>query len=481
MRHRFIFSFFLSFLMCSCSVTSHGQAGKQIAIKDVSGVTKQGESYEIVEDVDLKGRTLVIPKGSRVAFKGGKISNGTVIFDETQLEGDVLIDSNVQGSVTNGEIKASWFGLKAGSKVDQTQALQSIVNLYESNVSHNSWDINLGNPEPTIIIPAGKYNVGEVVLRSYVTIKGAGRGSTELHGAMFKADKQYNMSIEDLSIVGSVEATKKSNYDIDNKKHLSAFELNDCARLIFKNVCIKNYDVAFDMYNTYLVDLYSCFISYCNVCYLNDGKGNGYGGHAVRWFGGEMSDSKYGFVQKQGSSVLLNGATIEGCRYGIDFIYPTSFNVNACYFEDNNYDIYGTVVHVNIENNYFSESGKVKGDAYIYAPTAIGFTIIQGNAFGSPVFGNPHILIDEKTKIYSNITIGQNDIVHGGRIPVSEKLLPYVDVKGANTFQTYLPDGKKMLMGQTVIYKNPQTGIFYLVTRDEEGNLLYSPFERDQK
>ena len=466
----------LSLCLCSCSVTTYGQVGKKVAIKDVAGVSQSGDSYVVIGNVDLKGKTLVIPKGKKVVFSGGKIANGTVVLDETQLDGDVKIEGNVQGSVTNGEIKASWFGLRAGSQSDQTKTLQSIVNLYESNVSHNSWDINLENPEPTIIIPSGKYNVGEVTLRSYVTIKGAGRGSTELYGATFKADKQYNITIEDLSIVGNIGTTKNSNYNLDSSTRLSAFKLNNCARLIFKNICVKNYDVAFDMYNTYLVDMYSCFISYCNVCYFNDGKGNGYGGHAVRWFGGEMSNSKYGFVQKQGSSVLLNGATIEGCRYGIDFIYPNSFNVNACYFEDNNYDIYGSILHVNIENNYFSESGKVKGDAYIYANSAIGFTIIQGNAFGNPVFGTPHILIGDDTKIYSNITIGQNDIVHGGRIPVSEKLLPYVVERGMNSFQSYLPDGKKMLMGQTIIYKSPQTGKYYLVTRNVEGDLLFSPF-----
>lgn len=385
------------------------------------------------------------------------------------------------GYVVNGEIRAEKFGLKPGeTKAKQTKALQTIVNLYADNVSSNSWDINLQDPEPTIIIPAGEYNVGEIELRSYVTIKGAGRGSTVLKGATFKADRQFNITIEDLSIVGIVGATKESKYDLEKKNHSSAFKLTDCARLIFKNVSIKNYDVAIDNYNTYLVDLYSCFISYCNVCYMNDGKGNGYGGHAVRWYGGEMNNSVYGFVQKNGNSVLINGATIEGCRYGIDFIFPNSFNVNACYFEDNNYDIYGRVVHVNIENSFFSESGKKKGDAYIYAPTAIGFSVIQGNAFGQPIFGNPHILTDKDTKVYGNIVIGQNDIVHGGRIPVSDQLLPYIIEQGVNPYQTYLPDGKNMLMGQTIVYKNSKTGKYYLVTRDSEGTLLYLPFNHKQ-
>lgn len=384
------------------------------------------------------------------------------------------------GLIENGAIRVEKFGLKPGeTKAKQTKALQAIVDLYANNVSSNSWDINLKNPEPTIIIPAGEYNVGEIELRSYVTIKGAGRGSTVLRGATFKAEKQYNITIEDLSIVGYVGATKESNYDFDRKNHSSAFKLTDCARLIFKNVSIKNYDVAFDNYNTYLVDLYSCFISYCNVCYMNDGKGNGYGGHAVRWFGGELCNSVYGFVQKNGHSVLINGSTIESCRYGLYLHNPGSFTINACGFEANNYDIYGNITHVNIENNHFSKSGKKEGDVFIYAPIAIGFAVIQGNAFDLPVFGRPHILIDEKTSVYGNIMIGQNDIVHGGRIPVSEKLLPFVMEKGVNPYQTYLPNGKNMLMGQTVVYKNPQTGKYYLVTRDESGKLLYLPFSRN--
>lgn len=468
----------LSLCFCSCSVTTYGQVGKKVAIKDVAGVSQSGDSYEVIGNVDLKGKTLVIPKGKKVIFSGGKIANGTVVLDETQLEGDVCIDCEIQGSITNNEIKASWFGLQSGSKTNQTKKLQSMINLYSSNVPNNSWDIFLQNPEPSIIIPAGEYNIGEIILRSYVTIKGAGRGSTVLRGATFKANKQFNISIEDISLVGNTGGSKNSSFELSDTLRNSAFKFVDCARLIIKNVSVRSYDVAFDFYNTYLVDLYSCFFSYCNVCYLNDGKGQGYGGHAIRWYGGEMCESKFGFVQKNGNGVLLSGATFEGCKYGINLISPSSFTINACYFESNSYDIYGAIVHVNIENNFFSRSGKVKGDAFIYASTAIGNSVIQGNAFSQPVFGAPHIILGDTAKLYGNIMIGQNDIVHGGRIPVSEQLLPFVYEKGSNSFQTYMPDGNHMLMGQTIVYKNQKTGDYYLVTRDEDGNLLFLPFNK---
>lgn len=478
MRYRWLI-FLLTFFASSCSVTSYGQGGKSVTVKDISGISKQGAIYEVTGIVNLKGKTLELPQGSTVVFKGGKISNGTVVFNDNQLQGDVLIEGDFEGKITNGELKAEWFNLKPGVKSDQTKKLQSMINLYRSNAPHNSWDINLQNPEPTIIIPAGRYELGEIELRSYVTLRGDGRGSTELHGVTITGNGQFNIAIEDLSIVGG-DSNKSTNFQLEGTDYSSAIKLTDCGRIIFKNVCIKNYDVAFNHYNTILVDLYSCFISYCNIGFLNDGKGAGHGGHAVRWFGGEIYETKYGFVQKNGNGVLLNGATFESCEYGIDFIYPTSFTVNACYFEGNKYDIFGTVVHVNIENNCFSSSGKPKGGAFIYAKTAIGYTVIQGNAFSEPVFGNPHIMVDTESAIYGNIMIGQNDIVHGGRIPVSQQLLPYIIEKGVNTFQTYIPDGDKMLMGQAVVYKNPKTGKYYLVTRDTDGKLLYLTFSYEQ-
>jgi len=476
MRYRFLI-ILLSFFVLSCSVYIYGQEKTSLSVNDISGISKHGIDYEVTGDVNLRGKILSFPQGCTVMFNGGRVSNGIVVFNNNLLKGDVHIDGDFEGKITNDELKAEWFGIDAKEKRDQTKRLQSMINLFESNVPSNPWDINLQNPEPSILLPAGKFNVGEINLRSYITIKGSGRGSTELCGVTFKASGQYNITLEDISLTGYVGTTKASSYDLNNNEHSSAILLRDCARLIFKNVCIKNYDVAFDMYNSYLIDLYSCFVSYCNVCYFNDGKGSGYGGHAIRWFGGEMNSSKYGFVQKKGNGVLLNGSTIEGCYCGIYLIAPSSFSINACYFEGNNYDIYGSVVHINIENNLFSENEKSRGDAYIYAPKAIGYAVIQGNAFGNPVFDNPHIMVDDTTHVYGNILIGQNDIVHGGRIPVSERLKSYIYERGVNIFQTYLPEGNSLLLGQTIIYQDPQTGQLYFITRDIQGNLKYLPFK----
>lgn len=59
--------------------------------------------YQISEDVNLSGKTIELPKGSVVDFRGGTISNGTIICHDNTLTGycgianDVIINGNVIG------------------------------------------------------------------------------------------------------------------------------------------------------------------------------------------------------------------------------------------------------------------------------------------------------------------------------------------------------------------------------------------------
>ncbi len=398
-----------------------------------------------------------------------------------EAQNKTVVSVKEAGLVENGVIRAETFGLRPGeTKANQTKALQAIVDLYANNVPHNSWDINLQNPEPTIIIPAGEYNVGEIELRSYVTIKGAGRGSTLLRGVTFKAENQYNINIEGLSLVGvnshSTNHYKKTPNEISGT---AAIAFRDCGRVIMKNVAIRNYNIAIDFYNTVLTDFYSCYISYCDIGFKNDGKGNGYGGHAIRWLGGEICESNIGVFQKMGNSVSFIGATLEGCDRAFSLEYPVSFNINSCYFEANTFDVFGNIIHTNIEDCFFSDAHKKKEGTYIYAES-IGQTIIQGNKFNRQVGGHPYVEFKKGGKYYHNLYIGQNDIVGGGRIIVSDSISDAIEERGRTPYQTYLPDGKQLMMGQTIVYRNTKTNKYYLVTRDSEGKLLYLPFDYNQ-
>lgn len=433
------------------------------------GIEVRNNVYVVSGNVNLRGKTLTMPPNIELRFDNGEIANGTIIFNNTKISGNAKIKTEVKGSISNETIDVSWFDIKDNNRNTQTNRLQQVINLFANNVPRNSWDINLQQPEPQILFPKGRFNLGEIHLRSYVTIKGQGRGSTELRGVSFIAENQYNINIEDVSLFGR-ESAPVTNMIIGEEK--SAFVFKNCGRLLFKNVVVRNYDKAFDFYNTVLSDFYSCYVSYCLTGFCNDGSGAGFGGHAIRWFGGEICNCDVGFSQRMGNSVDIIGSTIENCSKAIDLEYPVSFNISSCYFEANIFDIYGNIIHTNIENNFFSDAHKTAEGTYIYA-NSIGLTTIRGNKFNKQIGSRPYIEVQQGAAYYHNLSITQNDMVGGGRIVVSRQIEDAIEERGRLNYQQYLPDGEQMFMGQLIMYKDPKTSKYYIITRNEEGKLLY--------
>lgn len=65
--------------------------------------------FVVKSDVDLQGRTLVLPPNSKLVFRGGSIYNGTIELNGTIIRGDVKMYCTVSGSVKNKSICANWF------------------------------------------------------------------------------------------------------------------------------------------------------------------------------------------------------------------------------------------------------------------------------------------------------------------------------------------------------------------------------------
>lgn len=79
-------------------------------VNNLIGQIKESNSYyEIREDYDLGNQTLRIPENCILDFKGGSISNGTIVFNNTTLIGNVRVKSEIKGSLANEEIKSNWF------------------------------------------------------------------------------------------------------------------------------------------------------------------------------------------------------------------------------------------------------------------------------------------------------------------------------------------------------------------------------------
>lgn len=108
---------------------------KVIQVSDVNAINflnnnlLTGYTLNIVKDIDLQGNSIKIPANVTLDFQGGSISNGTIIGNETKIEGNVKIKCFLSGTY-KGNIDGCWFIHDAA---DNTDELQNFFNLLSAN------------------------------------------------------------------------------------------------------------------------------------------------------------------------------------------------------------------------------------------------------------------------------------------------------------------------------------------------------------
>lgn len=134
-----------------------GSPGKNFLTQEM--LTSIDTIYVVQYDYSIPiGVNIVIPANSILLFMGGSIDGpGTITFVDTTLEGDVHISahigSDIDSSITNSELKSSWFNWNAAdisalSKTDNTIIVEDGLSLTD-----------------TVIINGGINCVGGGVLR----------------------------------------------------------------------------------------------------------------------------------------------------------------------------------------------------------------------------------------------------------------------------------------------------------------------------
>lgn len=108
-----------------------GQSLKNELTQELINSTKN-HYYEIIEPHDLKGRSLAFPEGSVLCFRGGSISNGTIIGKRLVIEApacQVFNNTNLQASIASPMVMPEWFGAKADGKQDCTEAFEQAIKI----------------------------------------------------------------------------------------------------------------------------------------------------------------------------------------------------------------------------------------------------------------------------------------------------------------------------------------------------------------
>lgn len=91
----------MSFDVEVCSVTLEGNS----TLKTLQSAKK----VYVKEYVDLGGRTIYLTKKSKLICKDGKVTNGEIVFNDTEISGKPAIYCKVSGIVKNDVLPADWF------------------------------------------------------------------------------------------------------------------------------------------------------------------------------------------------------------------------------------------------------------------------------------------------------------------------------------------------------------------------------------
>ena len=107
----------LVFVVSACATTAEGSKVSSNMNKASQFENMKENSVVVIEDnIDLAGKSIVIPQNCTLLFEGGKLTNGTVTFLDTKISGAPLMEGIIPLGTIAGTVCINWFGLKSGDR-----------------------------------------------------------------------------------------------------------------------------------------------------------------------------------------------------------------------------------------------------------------------------------------------------------------------------------------------------------------------------
>lgn len=101
------------------------------SFSDLLSKGKEGSVFIIRENYNLNGKKVTIPNNSTLRFDGGSITNGTVVYQNTRIVGEPLMNVVPQGTIA-GTVNINWFGLKRDDKeFDNGEVLNRVGRVFK--------------------------------------------------------------------------------------------------------------------------------------------------------------------------------------------------------------------------------------------------------------------------------------------------------------------------------------------------------------
>lgn len=311
--------------------------------------------YIIQYDYDLQGKTITIPENCVLQFEGGSFSNGKILFNNTTLDGNIIINCSFDGKICNDRLNINWFGAKGDGITDNTTILQNVLR----NVASNGG---------TMFIPTGVFAFSDTLdtkgcnirnIPNIVGVKSSGdncfasyggkpdvlnknasillyKGSTNKIAINIEADYthddfslfSFGGVMKDFTLVGLTIRPNNGTIGI-NIKYCSEYKLYNISVQGFGIGIVNNYGWSWEMYGVLTTQ------NYIGV-ELQDNS-NACGIYGIQCH----QNGRIGLHITGGSGISVFKGTFEGQPVGI-CIEPINFvntvNINTAYFEQNPQD-----------------------------------------------------------------------------------------------------------------------------------------------
>lgn len=226
----------------------------------VDQVTDENTKYVIRWDFDLDGEEIEIPANCILQFEGGSLSNGTVIFDNTELLGTPKILCDFDGDIVNSNIDISYFGAKGDGVFDNSSIIQKLLNIYG---------------DKDLVIPTGVFAIkNQITTERNLHLKGKSKNSVlfiDYEGYGFRVVKNQEIVNQyvTVEVSGLTVKGRYANYYDTQVTTESSFFINDVGtysyRSIFTDTIFTNLKVCLNLQQAYWTRIHQCVFTNGNM------------------------------------------------------------------------------------------------------------------------------------------------------------------------------------------------------------------------
>lgn len=187
---------------------------------------REYDTYIVKDRFDLRGQALSLPKNATLEFKdGGAFHNGTVIFNNTKLEGRPSILCKVAGTIVNKELYVDWFIREDNLDFLKTAEFFSIASGHEIIFSNQTYLVSK-------LMLDNRYSIqlkDARLIGNNATVKVV--NNDEVLGSMFALIGCENLTMEDFIIDGSIARDVKT---LEGGRH--NLSIKDSRNIELKNI-----------------------------------------------------------------------------------------------------------------------------------------------------------------------------------------------------------------------------------------------------